>query len=568
MYKFIFMVCLLGLNWMNTVNAQPFKNLRSENLTTVHYKKSFSNILKTSLIGHQLPLIVIDTNGGTIIDDPKITVSLKVIDNGTGNLNYMTDKGNNFDGLAGIEFHGQSSQMFPKKSYSIETRDNTGASLNAGLLGMPAESDWILYAPYSDKTMLRNALTYYLAGRFGRWQPRFRFCEIYLNGDYIGVYQITEKIKRGKNRVNVAKLSSTSISGNDITGGYLFKVDKIGDLPLTDYFYSTPSISFMNARNYAFTYVYPKPEDIVTEQKNYLASQITNFQNSLNGSSFMDSIIGYRGFIDVGSFVDFEIINELTNNVDGYRYSTFFNKQKDSDGGKIIAGPVWDFDLGYGNVDYSPRNLSVTEWVYPNFGPDEGYCMHWWARLMQDPVYTKKVKNRWTQLRDGPLHRDSIESFINNNVQQFGDAIERNFAKWPIIGVYVWPNYYVGSTYQSEIDYLKDWISRRITWMDSQWLIQTGIDELKEQNSFKLYPNPFQNKFTIELFLNRTEDIGLELYNSAGIRVHKEIRKNQISGYQEIQINAENLRRGVYILKIIPSEGKTIMTKVLCIPEN
>jgi len=568
MYKFIVIVFIAGLFCLTPVKAQPYKNLKSADFPNTLYEQSYVNILKAGLVGHQLPLIIIETSGGTIVDDPKITVSLKVIDNGTGKLNYMTDAGNNFNGLAGIEIHGQSSQMFPKKSYGIETRDNTGASLNAGLLGMPSESDWILYAPYSDKTMLRNALTYYLGGRLGRWHPRYRFCEIYLNGDYIGVYQLTEKIKRGKNRVDIAKLSASSISGNDLTGGYLFKVDKIGDVPITDYFYSTPSISFMNARNYAFTYVYPKPEDIVTAQKNYLASKLVNFQNSLNSSSFINPLSGYAGFIDVNSFVDFEIINELTNNVDGYRYSTYFHKQKDSDGGKIIAGPVWDFDLSYGNVDYSPRNLSVTEWVYPNYGPNEGYCMHWWARLMQDPSYVTLVKSRWKQLRDGPLHRDSIESFINNNVQLLGDAVGRNFAKWPIIGVHIWPNYFVGTTYQSEIVYLNDWISRRITWIDSQWLVQTGIDDIEEQNSFRLYPNPFRDRITIDFFVSRPGDIVVELYNTSGICVHREIRKNQIAGNQEILISVVNLKRGAYILKVIPSGGKTIIRKVLCNPDN
>ncbi len=147
-----------------------------------------------------LPLVVIDTWGETIPDNPKITSWLKVIENGTGFGNNQSQPATDYEGYAGIEIRGQSSQMFPKKSYSIELRNATMADSSVSLLGMPAESDWVLYAPYSDKTMLRNALTYYLGSRMGEWQPRYRFCEVYLNGEYNGVYMLIENIKRDSNR--------------------------------------------------------------------------------------------------------------------------------------------------------------------------------------------------------------------------------------------------------------------------------------------------------------------------------------------------------------------------------
>lgn len=564
MGKIIAIVCLFGYCLILSVWAQPYKDPKGNSLFNDLLKKSVDQILKVSPVAYNLPLLLIETNGLTIFDEPKITATIKVIDNGAGKPNYISDPANVYDGFAGIELRRQSTQMFPKKSYGIETRDGQGASLKVGLLGMPSESDWALYAPYSDKTMLRNALTYYFGGRLGAWQPRYRFCEVFLNGDYIGVYQLTEKIKRGQDRVDIAKLNPDEISGENLTGGYIFKVDKIGDVPMTDYFYSTPSLSFLNARNYAFTYVYPKPVDIVAEQKDYLEGILFDFQNSLNGASFKDPLIGYAKYIDVNSFVDFEIINELANNVDGYRYSTYFYKKKNSDGGKIVAGPIWDFDLSYGNVDYSQRNLSVSEWVYPYFGPDESYCMHWWFRLMQDPAYVTLVKNRWTLLRRGPLNNDSIGSFIDNNVAYFGNAITRNFEKWQVLGTYIWPNYFVGFTYKSEIDYLKDWVSRRLTWIDSQWLIQTGIDDSKEDKAFTIYPNPFATNFTIKFFLGSRGNVNIGLYNMAGICVHQELQKDLLTGYQELKITVEKQNPGIFILRINLPVDQVIVKKVVC----
>jgi len=269
-----------------------------------------------------LPLILIDTKGQTIPNEPKITVSIKVIDNGPGKSNSTNDPGNQYDGQAGIEIRGQSSQMFPKKGYGLELRDNLGKDLKAGLMGLPPESDWVLYAPYSDKTMLRNALTYYLGRKMGRWQPGFRFCELYLNGNYMGIYQLTEKIKKDNERLDIADLRPDEISGDDVTGGYILKVDKLGGLNTSEYFYNNPDIRYKNARTYAWTWDYPDPDDLVKEQRSYFMNFIKATENAINGNNFTDPVSGYPNFIDVPSFIDFQIMNELGNNVDGYRFRT------------------------------------------------------------------------------------------------------------------------------------------------------------------------------------------------------------------------------------------------------
>jgi hypothetical protein len=192
--------------------------------------------------------------------------------------------------------------------------------------------------------------------------------------------------------------------------------------------------------------------------------------------------------------------------------------------------------------------------------------MHWWFRLMQDPTYVNLVKSRWTQLRQGPLHKDSINSFIDKNVALLGNAVFRNFEKWPVLGAYIWPNYFIGPTHKSEIDYLKDWVSRRINWIDSQWIVQTGIDDSKFDIAFTLFPNPFGTSFTIKYFIPYQGDVNIGLYNISGVCIYQELLKNLPSGYQELFINVGKLNSGIYILRINLPGDQVIIKKIVCKP--
>ncbi len=499
-----------------------------------------------------LPLILIDTYGQTIINEPKITVDFKVIYNGPGRTNSLFDTPDHFNGMAGIEIRGQSSQMFPKKSYGLELRNMLGDEVQMQLLGMPEESDWILHAPYSDKTMLRNALTFDLGGRMGRYQPRFRFCEVYLNGAYHGVYQLTERIKRDNDRVDIEKMGPNDVMGDAITGGYIVKVDKTADLPAADYFISYPEITFPNSRNYAWSWYYPKSEDLNPQQKNWFAEYIKAVETALNAGTFTSEYSGYPKYLDTGSFIDFQIINELANNVDGYRYSTFFHKDRDSKGGKLVAGPLWDFDLCYGNVNYAPDRLSTSAWLYTNYGYSEDKVMHWWYRLMQDPVYAGALKERYSRLRQGMLHTDSIMRNIDNKVTLLGPAIGRNFDRWPILGEYIWPNSAIRYSYESEITFLKDWITRRLTWMDSRWLVPvTGTGE-PSLASLTVYPNPFRE--TIRIMTGTMEGaFSLEVVDMRGITVYS--RSGLQSPAGNLSVSLPGLTDGVYFVKL--TNGKT-----------
>lgn len=513
-----------------------------------------------------IPLLVIDTYGLSIKDEPKTKAWLKVIDNGPGKINTIADKATDYDGFIGFEIRGQSSQMFPKKSYGFETRDSAGNDLGALMLGMPEDSDWILYAPYSDKSLLRNALTYYLGRRMDyEWQPGFRFCELYINGAYTGIYMLVERIKRGEARVNINKLKPDENSGDDLTGGYILKVDKINGLSGNEYFSTYPTDPFDSPGNNKFTYVYPEWDEISAKQKEYILNYIQTVEWVLKNDSFDDPVDGFRKYMDEGSFIDFQIMQELTNNVDGYRYSSYFYKKRDSDGGKIYAGPLWDFDLCYGNVDYAYRNLSTSGWLYTDVGQDGGNRINWWHVMMKDKDYRAKFVERWKELRSGPFHSDSIMSFIDSTVNYLKDPIARNFVKWPIIGKYIWPNEFIGQSYDQEVNYLKTWILERSRWIDDN--ISQASSEIEEPYAFPftIYPNPVSDEINIRFYLQSLSDVDISIYDLVGRKVHSEEYYPADEGNQDIHFKILEVTNGYYIINVRQAEQFIGREKVLII---
>jgi hypothetical protein len=510
---------------------------------------SWFNIILTTT--SKLPVVVINTYGQSIPDSPKIMGSIKVIDNGPGKLNDITDPGTDYDGPTGIEIHGQSSQMFPKKTYSVELRKTEKIDTTASLLGMPANSDWILHAHYSDKSMLRNAITYYFGAKMGTWQPRFRYCVVYLNGEYNGIYLLMEKIKKDSARVDINTLKKTDYSANEISGGYILKRDKNQDLSQDEYFITYPAYMLVPDRHYPFTYVYPRADSITYEQKSYIRSFMTEFESALNSSGFRDPDYGFRKYIDCGSFIDYQLMQELSNNVDGYVFSTFFYKERTTQGNKLKAGPLWDFDLCYGNVNYSPVNLSTTGWHYPHYTNEEGYHMHWWARLMEDPDYERGFITRWRDLRKSSFSDNTFMHFIDSVTTYLGEETDKNFQKYPVLGQYVWPNYFVGNTYGEEIGYLKRWITERLAWMDSATEPNSELyNESFGNNGIIVFPLPVKNNLTVIFNLVDLSRAKLELIDLSGKIIYNEYYSPPAQGNQEVIIDLGNFNTGYYILKI------------------
>ncbi len=417
-----------------------------------------------------LPIIVINTEGAEIVDEPKINVFMGVINNAPGQRNNLTDPYTDYQGTIGIEIRGATSQNYPKKQYSVELRDPDGKDTAVALLGMPKEADWILNAPYGDKSLMRNILAYQLSRDLGHYAPRTKLCEVVLNGDYQGVYVLIERIKRDKNRVDVARLQEDELSGDDLTGGYIIKIDRDteGNEDGWASTYAPPYRQEDNQRIY-FRYEYPDTDEIAPEQKTYIQQYIRDFEDALAGENFTDPTLGYTPYINVNSFVDYFIVNEVSKNLNAYRLSTFLHKQKDSDGGKLVMGPVWDYNFSFGSAEFCIQNGGPEEFAL-SFSrlcsTDFWLAPFWWERLLEDPAYANNLATRWAGLRDGRLTTARFTERIDSVAALVEEAQIRNFTRWPILGERVWPNPYTGETYQDEVNYLKNWATQRLGWLD------------------------------------------------------------------------------------------------------
>ncbi|MFM2048557.1 MAG: hypothetical protein RI955_1105, partial [Bacteroidota bacterium] len=251
-----------------------------------------------------LPIVEIFTNGQTIVDEPKIMAQMKVIDNKTGALNYYNSTPT-YQGNVGIEYRGSTSQSFPQKPYAVQTWDALGNNLDTSLLGMPSEHDWIFYAPYNDKSLMRNVLIYNISNQMKHYASRTKFFDLYVDGMYQGIYVLMEKVKRDKNRVDITKMDSTSITSTTITGGYIFKIDKTTGLQNDGWNGITMLCDTQNntTEDMYYQYTYPDQNDIVNQQKTYLQNYVSQFENSFKNYSVYDTIHGYKSFISTKSFI-------------------------------------------------------------------------------------------------------------------------------------------------------------------------------------------------------------------------------------------------------------------------
>lgn len=427
-------------------------------VTGASYLRTSENILT---VDSNLPIIVIHSYQGNIVADTKRATYLNFfdVDPVTGRASLGDEP--KFQTRSGAELRGSSSLEFPKNSIGLETRGEDDLDVDIDWMGLPSEADWVLYAPYTDKTLMRNALVYEISREMGRYAPRTRFVEVYLkngpgnltSGQYLGVYVVTEKIKRDRNRVDMDSLDPDELTGDDVTGGYIFKKDRLdpGDR------------GFTVRRSGTFAYVDPKERTIPEEQSFYLRSYLNQMENALYGANFRDVENGYQSYLDDGSFIDQHILVESFKNIDGYRLSSFYHKDRN---GKLMMGPAWDYNLSLGNANYA-SGWQTNGWYYPQLGSDQ---YPWFGRLFQDPDFQQKYVDRWAELRVGVYKTDKMLSRVDEIVEELDEAQRRNFAKWRIMGTYVWPNWYVGRNYAAEINFMKTWIEGRWAWMDSQFV--------------------------------------------------------------------------------------------------
>jgi hypothetical protein len=423
-----------------------------------------------------LPLVIINAFGQQINKEATVPASLRVIDPGQQRSSLTATGG--FTGRCEIKLRGFSSLRFPKHSYTVKTRTDTGEPLHVSILGMPKESEWVLYAPYSDKTLMRDVLAYELSNKMGRWAARTRFVEVFVNRyggklskrDYAGIYVFEEKIKRDKNRVNIQKLTPEDKTEPNLTGGYIVKRDHTmgpQDGPF-GFFGGNPMSpsgerGFTTSRGMHLFYVEPKESEITSAQKNYLSRYMNQLENALYSSDFTSRTEGYAKYLDIDSFIDQFWIVELSKNIDGFRYSCFMTKDR---GGKLRVEPIWDWNLSFGNANYH-QGWMPEHWYWRLLRENE---VSWYRRLSQDPEFMQRLTDRWVELRRGVFSPDAILRRVDEMAAQLSEAQERNFQRWPIMGQFVNPNWYVGGSYEDEVNWMKNWIQERIAWIDSQFL--------------------------------------------------------------------------------------------------
>ncbi|MEY3844210.1 MAG: hypothetical protein RL293_632 [Bacteroidota bacterium] len=495
------------------------------------------------LTSSNLPIVVLDTYNVDIPDEPKIDGTMGIIFNGDNQMNYLSDPYNEFYGQIAIEKRGSSSNSFPMKSYGLETRGPDSVNYNVSLFDWPSDNDWILYAPYTDKSLIRNVLTYDLGRQMGQYAPRTKLCEVILNGSYIGVYVLMERIKINPGRVNVDPLLYTDTLDNHLTGGYIFKVDKTtagGVIAWTSpYTAQAPSTGPMYYQMHD-----PELDALHPDQFNYIKNYVNNWETALKGVNFANPQIGFRAFSDEQSFIDFFIVNELSKNVDGYRISTFLHKKRVSEGGKIHAGPLWDFNLGWGNANYCQGGQttgweinfnSVCQGNGPNMNP------FWFNRMLQDSVFANNLNCRWSYLRTNILSDEKLTNYIDSLGSILVEPAERNYDRWPILGVYVWPNNFIGNTYQEELTYMKNWILARAAWMDANMFGTCSSLSVDSPNTeLKIIPNPTQDFVTIS---GMSSESSLELKDFSG----KIIRIIPIN-HSNTTIDLSDLANGIYFI--------------------
>ena len=429
-----------------------------------------------------LPIVWIDVNGAMIRRDGHIGAHMKVIHNGKGHLNYgdtVAHPGQHIDyeGYIALRYRGNTSYTHSdKKPYAFRTLakplEQSDKKQRVSILGMGKDNNWALLAPYSDKSMIRDLLSFEVARPWMEYTPTGRFCELYLDGIYYGVFILTELVPEGSNRLD---LDDPGEEGEELTGGYIFEV---GDHDHDDrnLVSKYPPVRGDGGLIYydvqiVFKPKFPDREDMTPQQHEYLQGAIDRMEDAFASSGYKDPDTGYAKYIDVQSFMDYQLVNELGHNVDAYRLGAKVFKRRDGDDQRFKMA-IWDMNLAFGNCRHN-LGSSTASWVsrcnsilYKN--EDHHMVPFWWYKLITDKNYVNRRFERWAEWRNSNLRMDRLMATIDsltNEVTSYG-AEARNTQAWPRWGVYVWPNFYLTYNYQDEIDHLKSWIVKRIAWMD------------------------------------------------------------------------------------------------------
>ena len=438
-----------------------------------------------------LPIVNINTNGVPINDGTTDVPGTITITSADGNTSYLPNAGDT-DNTAAFHWHGNTTAEMPKKPYHVKL--NTSLDL-LNVMGLscpyvtntshkPAcdkSKSYILLANYDDKSLLRdwaasalaNAIPYggsYLnetgvpapntgviptpsgTSTLMPWAPHSLFVELYVNGAYEGNYQLIEQVKVDSHRLNITELteSDTGGSGDDITGGYLMEIDQHRD---EAFVFTTPKGLPIGLIDPDFT---PDPE--IAAQTNYISNYVDTAETALFSSNFTDPTLGWRAYYDEAAAINFYLVNDIMGNEDGGRFYSSTYVYKAIDNPFLYMGPIWDFDISSGNVNYDPIVNPTVPWMQNR--------ALWYKQWFQDPGFKTDVVNQFNTLKNNGVFSSWVSS-IASQAAALEQSQANNFARWPMLGIKVWPNPEASGSYDAEVAYLTNYLNLRIAYLDS-----------------------------------------------------------------------------------------------------
>lgn len=477
---------------------------------------------RVELVYTGLPVIYIDTEQQKTIDTKTTYVQ--------ANIHIRDAGGVLFDAPMEIRGRGNSTWNMPKKPYKVKLKTK------ASVLGMPADREWVLLANYADKTLLRN----YLALAMGQqsalaYTPRMRNVDVVLNGKYQGTYLWGEQIKVSEDRVNITELSDTDTDNHSITGGYLLEVDMRLD---EDFWFRTNSNVHITIKS---------PEDIPTAQLNYIRDYVQQAENAIMSYSDPNA---YEQYLDTETLIDWYWINELFKNHDAQFVSSVFMYKERGD--KLRFGPLWDFDIAAGNINYSGGDDPTGWWVRNN----SFAVSPWLPRLFSNPTFVQKAEARWQTLRETLV--PSVMNLLETKAAELEHSQRLNFYKWDILDSLVWPNPVATGSYEKEIDYLRTWLTNRISWIDEEVGIVTST-VASTAGYLRIFPNPVRDVASIQLLTDANVK-GIALYDLSGRPL--ENLHYTITG-DRIDLLLTGYAKGIYLLSVTSDTDEMMMQRMV-----
>ena len=477
-----------------------------------------------------LPTIFINTKNGVGVTSKEDYVEAYVTVRGAKNA-----EDNITEVLTEIKGRGNSTWGMAKKPYRLKFNKKIK------FLGNEAkEKNWVLLANYADKTLLRNALAFETARNMFDFEftPSVTFVDVVLNGKNLGNYTLTDQVEVKSKRVNVLEQETTVTAADpEITGGYLIEVDGFADSEIS---------WFQTTKGMKVTIKYPKDDEINSAQSNYIANYTQQMENALFSTNYTNAETGWRKYIDEASMVDWYIACELFGNSDSW-WSTYMYKERDE---VFKFGPLWDFDIAFNNDD---RLGDATQKLMRTYAHDP---KTWIARWWQDAGFQANVKARW-----GELRAKGLKSFMNNYITEAAELLdesqENNFTVWNILSSKVYRELAARGSYEAEVNFLKQYVINRISYLDGQWGLPTGIESSECNTSTIIAPNPVENGNDINVFVSDSMEgaVNVMVASVDGKVVYS--ANEYMNMDNNITVSTNGWAKGMYIIVVKDNKGTT-----------